>query len=232
MENKIFMKYIIITLAFLCATQCLAQTQKEQTNNSQKKNLLFIMTDQQQYKALSIAGNTVLETPNLDRLAKEGSYFKNAYTPSAVCTPARSSILTGHTVENTGMRNNAKAYFFKEEGLMTMPTFDEILTDEGYHCEYYGKWHTQTSHSEIYKNPKRNAKNGESIFEHRGQYYVFRDYLNEQFPKRDLKAGEHYDTFTKRPYKTDPFIKKLAKYGKKKERKEGILVQSLILNKI
>ena len=41
-----------------------------------KKNLLFIMTDQQQYKALSIAGNTVLETPNLDRLAQGGAYFK------------------------------------------------------------------------------------------------------------------------------------------------------------
>ena len=68
-----------------------------------KKNLLFIITDQQQYKALSIAGNMVLNTPHLDRLAKEGAYFKNAYTPMAVCGPARSAILTGLTVENTGV---------------------------------------------------------------------------------------------------------------------------------
>ncbi|MCK5209941.1 MAG: sulfatase-like hydrolase/transferase, partial [Cyclobacteriaceae bacterium] len=102
----------------------------------QKTNLLFIMTDQQRYDALSIAGNTVLETPNLDRMADQGAYFKNAYTPCAVCAPARSSILTGTTVENNGMRTNAKAYYHEEKGLMTMPTFDEILTSEGYHCEY------------------------------------------------------------------------------------------------
>ncbi len=52
-----------------------------EAKKGQKKNLLFIMTDQQRYEALSIAGNTILETPNLDHLAKEGAYFKNAYTP-------------------------------------------------------------------------------------------------------------------------------------------------------
>ena len=46
----------------------------------QKKNFLFIMTDQQRYDALSLAGNTVLETPNLDRLASQGVYFENAYS--------------------------------------------------------------------------------------------------------------------------------------------------------
>lgn len=174
------------------------------TTPSEKSNLLLIMTDQQQYKALSIAGNTVLETPNLDRLAKEGAFFENAYTPCAVCCPARSSILTGYTVENTGMRTNDKAYFYEEEGLMTMPTFDEILSGEGYHCEYYGKWHTKSSHAEIYKNPKNHANNGKSIFDHGGQNHVYMDYIDEHFPQRELKEGELYDTFTKRPYRKDP----------------------------
>jgi len=48
------------------------------------KNLLFIITDQQSYDALSIAGNAVLETPNLDRLARQGAYFENAYSACAV----------------------------------------------------------------------------------------------------------------------------------------------------
>lgn len=173
----------------------------------QKKNLLFIMTDQQRYDALSIAGNDVLETPNLDRLANQGAYFLNAYTPCAVCGPARSSILTGSTVENTGMKTNGKAYYYKEEGLMTMPTFDEILSENGYHCEYYGKWHSQTSHTSIYKNPKLASKNGKSIFGHGGQNHVYMDYINEHLPKRELEKGELYDTFTKRPYKKDPLDK-------------------------
>lgn len=178
-----------------------------EAQNDQKKNLLFIITDQQQYKALSIAGNTVLETPNLDRLAKEGAFFKNAYTPSAVCAPARSSILTGHTLENTGMKTNGQAYFYKEEGLMTMPTFDEILTREGYHSEYYGKWHTQSSHATVYKNPKQNSKNGKSVFASGGQTFVYRDYLNEHVPKEQPEVGELLGTMTKRPYKTNPLDK-------------------------
>lgn len=175
-----------------------------------KKNLLFIMTDQQQYKALSIAGNKVVETPNLDRLAKGGAYFKNAYTPMAVCGPARSSILTGMTVESTGVNNNSKTYFYDKSPVMTTPTFDEILAENGYHCEYYGKWHVMSNHAEVYKNPVLKAKNGKSIFQHGGQNHVYMDYLNEQFPKPKLKEGEFYDTFTKRPYSPDPID---AHYG-------------------
>ena len=169
-----------------------------------KKNLLFIMTDQQQYKALSIAGNSVLKTPNLDRLAEGGAYFTNAYTPMAVCGPARSAILTGMTVENTGVNTNAKTYYYDEEPVMTTPTFDEILTENGYHCEYYGKWHVMTNHSKIYKNPKLTSENGKSIFQHGGQNHVYMDYLNKEFPKQKLQDGEFYDTFTKRPYSPDP----------------------------
>lgn len=173
----------------------------------QKKNLLFIITDQQRYDALSIAGNTVLETPNLDRLANQGVYFKNAYTPCAVCAPARSSILTGTTVEHTGMKTNGKAYFYEEKGLMVMPTFDEILSGEGYHCEYYGKWHSQTSHTEVYKDPLREAKNGKSVFGPGGQKFIYLDFLDKHVPKRALKFGELYDTMTGRPYVTNPLDK-------------------------
>ena len=72
-------------------------------------NLLIIMTDQQRFDALSYAGNTILNTPNLDRIAQEGVWFKNAHTPCAVCAPARASIFTGRTVENTRVINNNAA---------------------------------------------------------------------------------------------------------------------------
>ena len=176
--------------------------------NAQKKpNLLFIMTDQQRYDALSIAGNRVLKTPNLDRLAKQGAIFKNAYTPCPVCAPARSSILTGTTVENNGMKTNERAYGYRQEGLMEMPTFDEILAGKGYHCEYYGKWHTQSSHANVYKNPQKSSKNGKSIFGPGGQSFIYDDYLNEKSPNRALKTGELYDDFTHRPYKPNPLDK-------------------------
>ena len=205
-----FLQMIGLGVGSMMGVSCGYPSQKR---ISGKPNLLFIMTDQQRWDALSIAGNGVLETGNLDRLAKQGAYFTNAYTPCAVCGPARSSVLTGHTVENTGMKTNAKAYYVKEEGLMTMPTFDEILAGVGYHCEYYGKWHSQSSHTDIYKNPVKAAKNGKSIFAHGGQKYVWHDYIEEKEPVRALKAGEFYDGMSGRPYKTDPMDRYHGKRG-------------------
>jgi len=199
-----FLQMIGLGVGGMMGVSCSYPSRKRMSG---KPNLLFIMTDQQRSDALSIAGNTVLETPNLDRLAKQGAYFKNAYSPCAVCCPARSSVLTGCTVENTRMRTNGLAYHPKEKGLMTMPTFDEILTGEGYHCEYYGKWHSLTCHTNIYKNPLRAAKNEKSVFGHGGQKFVWLDYIKDKEPVRALKAGEFYDNMSERPYKTDPMDK-------------------------
>jgi arylsulfatase A-like enzyme len=174
--------------------------------NTQKPNLLFIMTDQQRFDALSIAGNPVLQTPNLDRLARQGAYFRHAYTPCAVCAPARASILTGHTVEHTGANTNNRAYNVDRE-LLTMPTFDEILTEQGYHCEYYGKWHTVSALAEVYKNPLKAAENGKSIFGPGGQRYVYLDYLSRHGVQRKAGYGELIDKFTGMPYRTDPLDK-------------------------
>lgn len=171
---------------------------------STKPNLLFIMTDQQRWDTLSIAGNSVLQTPNLDRLAGQGAFFRNAYTPCAVCCPARSAVLTGCTVENTGMRTNDLAYYPEQEGLMTMPTFDELLTEQGYRCEYYGKWHSLSARAACYKNPVNVARNGRSIFGPGGQTYMYRDYLNQHVPGRELNVGEFYENMSERPYRTDP----------------------------
>ncbi|MBM3414539.1 MAG: DUF229 domain-containing protein [Bacteroidetes bacterium] len=187
---------VFMLIAFVLLTSNLLAQKK-------KPNLLFIITDQQRFDAMSIAGNKVLKTPNMDRLAKQGARFKNAYTPCAVCGPARSSILTGTTVENNGMKVNEYAYGFKKDGLMPMPTFDEILTGKGYHCEYYGKWHTRTSHAGVYKNPQVTANNGKSVFGPEGQSHIYMDFLDKNSPKRELKEGELYDQFSKRPYKTN-----------------------------
>jgi len=69
-------------------------------------NLLFIITDQQRWDALGCMGNTVLKTPNLARLAREGARFTNFYTACPVCVPARTSILTGHSNEANGVTGN------------------------------------------------------------------------------------------------------------------------------
>lgn len=180
----------------------------------QKPNLLFIMTDQQRFDALSIAGNTVLKTPNLDRLAKQGAWFRNAYAQCAVCAPTRASILTGCTVENHQILTNEVSASTKETGRMSMPTYDEILRQNGYRCEYYGKWHTPEFHAEVYQNPVLKTNSGRSIFAPEGTESFYSDYLDPIFPKENLKPGELYDTFTKRPYIMNPLDKR---YGMTEE---------------
>jgi arylsulfatase A-like enzyme len=169
-----------------------------------KTNLLFIITDQQRFDALSIAGNQVLKTPNLDLLANQGVWFKNAYTQCAVCGPSRASILTGCTVENHGILTNGLADSGTKQSATLMPqkTFDQVLTDNaGYHCEYYGKWHAPEFAASCYKNPVKNAVSGRSIFGSNGDIRFYKDnYLNQAYPKPPLKSGELYDTFTERPY--------------------------------
>jgi len=169
-----------------------------------KKNLLFIMTDQLRYDALTIAGNTVIKTPNLDRLAKQGAFFTNAYTPCAVCGPARSSILTGCRVESTGVKSNSETYYYSDSEVMTMPTFDEILNDNGYHCEYYGKWHAMTRSAEIYKNPVLQASNGSSVFGPSGQSYIWRDYIYSFGAVPEPVDGQFKEDLSKFPYIANP----------------------------
>jgi arylsulfatase A-like enzyme len=85
---------------------------------------------------------------------------------------------------------------------MPQKTFDQILTDNGgYHCEYYGKWHTPEFAASCYKNPIKNAASGRSIFGSSGDVRFYKDnYLNQAYPKPPLKSGELYDTFSERPY--------------------------------
>jgi len=96
----------------------------------EKPNILIIMTDEQAWDAVGYAGNSQIRTPNLDRLAREGTNFSHAVTPCPVCAPARTSILTGRLTEATKIRENRDVRL--EDCFCYYPTFDEILSKWGY----------------------------------------------------------------------------------------------------
>jgi arylsulfatase A-like enzyme len=166
------------------------------------RNLLFIMTDQQRWDALTCAGNPYVSTPNLDRLAREGALFERAYTPCPVCVPARASILTGHSTQTTGIRSNRD---IDRDDLITMPSFDQVLASNQYKTEYYGKWHTPIRLADCYQNPvtaagvKLENRPGPGLSQH------YRDWLDARVPDRPLKPGELRDNgWTHKPYCPDP----------------------------
>lgn len=163
-------------------------------------NLLFIMTDQQRWDALSRAGNKVLETPNLDRLAREGAYFQNAVTCCPVCVPARVSMLTGCSLETTGVRTNNDK---DREDVCTMPTFDNILASRGYWTEYFGKWHAPIHRAMDYKNKVTQAGVRETVLGP-GLSVHYQQYLDKHVPGRKPRQGERLDRYSRRPYIPDP----------------------------
>ena len=98
-------------------------------------NVLWICTDQQRFDSLGCYGNDFVETPNIDALAASGIRFDRAYCQSPVCTPSRSSFLTGRYPRTTRVRQNGQP-IPTDESLVT-----KQLADEGYTCGLSGKLH-------------------------------------------------------------------------------------------
>lgn len=125
-----------------------------------RPNILFLMTDQQRFDTIRLVQNelwyysnvTKIKTPNLDKLAKSGAYFRQAYCQCPVCAPSRATLRTGCTVERTGIQHNdliseheySRSDLFKER-IESAKGLDEILGQAGYVSEYYGKWHLPTA---------------------------------------------------------------------------------------
>ncbi|HNT37056.1 MAG TPA: sulfatase-like hydrolase/transferase, partial [bacterium] len=75
-------------------------------NETKRPNFVILMTDDQRWDAMSCAGNKILRTPNMDRLAKEGVRFENAFVTNSLCTPSRATVLTGLYSHTHGVIDN------------------------------------------------------------------------------------------------------------------------------
>ncbi len=107
---------------------------------ARRPNILHIMSDQQQWA--TIAGRSECRTPNLNRLAAGGMLFERAYTPSAVCCPARAIILSGAYHWHNGVYNQIHSSPSVHRDMNPdVVLYSQRLRDAGYHLGYVGKWH-------------------------------------------------------------------------------------------
>ena len=102
---------------------------------SRPPNLLIIHTDQQSRWTLGCYGGTLIDTPHIDAVAREGARFENFFTNSAVCTPSRGCFLTGRYPHAHGAYKNDVP--LKRDEV----TLAAVLAGEGYDTGYAGKWH-------------------------------------------------------------------------------------------
>ncbi len=108
-----------------------------------KPNILLIHSDQHRFDCLGCNGHPVLTTPNLDRLASEGVTFRNAFTPSPICSPARASLITGLWPTQHGCINIPGTESFRPIR-DSITTIYPLLKDAGYWLGYVGKFHQET----------------------------------------------------------------------------------------
>jgi arylsulfatase A-like enzyme len=105
------------------------------TRELKKPNVVIILTDDQRWDALGVSGNPYLKTPNIDKLATEGVFFKNYFCTTSLCSPSRASILSGVYAHTHGVVNNFTDF------PVNRPHMAGILQSAGYETAYIGKWH-------------------------------------------------------------------------------------------
>jgi arylsulfatase A-like enzyme len=103
----------------------------------QRPNVVIVVIDDLRWDELGFAGHPYVETPNIDRLARESANFTRAFHTTPLCSPNRACILTGEYVTKHGIYNNVG----RDRLSSQLRTFTRALQAAGYHTAHIGKWH-------------------------------------------------------------------------------------------
>ncbi len=129
---KLKLNYLLILLVTIqTLNSCTTSTEEK----NQKPNILYIMSDDHAYQAISAYGFGLNETPNIDRLAEEGAIFTKACVTNSICAPSRAVLLTGKHSFINGKVDNVQPFNWDQ------PNFPKLLQANGYQTAMIGKIH-------------------------------------------------------------------------------------------
>lgn len=127
--------FIALLFFSLLNWQCRRQAE-EAGSTTQQPNIIFLLADDMRYDAPGYTGNKLAITPSLDKLAAEGTNFKNTYVTSSICAISRASILTGQYARRHGINNFEKSLPSWAQRF----TYPSVLRDHGYYTGFIGKY--------------------------------------------------------------------------------------------
>lgn len=189
--NAPFLRFPLAALAYLLAVVSVEAARRP-------PNVVVILTDDQRWDAMSCAGNRVIRTPNIDRLAAEGARFANAFVTTSLCSPGRASLLSGVHARRHGVLDNFTEYPNDLAG------YPRRLKDAGYETAYIGKWHMGEDNDE-------QRPGFDHWFSHRGQGNYFDNEFNVDGQRRKFPGyyttvvTDHTVEWLKREH-TRPFL--------------------------
>ncbi|MBT3288351.1 MAG: sulfatase-like hydrolase/transferase [Victivallales bacterium] len=150
-----------------------------QRASGRNPNVVLIYSDDQGWGDVGYHGYTDVLTPNIDRLAAEGTQFSQGYVSASVCGPSRCGLLTGVYQQRLGVYGN-----YDKGGIPTsQPTLFEMLKREGYTCGVVGKWHVGMAREEL----RPNARGADFFYGFLGGSH---DYYTSSRDPDDRRRGE------------------------------------------
>ena len=135
MKFKIVFSIIIFFVLFSAFS---SYKRNDRSKHAGRPNILFIMSDDHAYQAMSCYSGKLNQTPNIDRIAKEGVIFTNSFVTNSICAPSRAVMLTGKFSHANGHLDNTLAFNGSQV------TFPKLLRASGYETAMIGKWHLES----------------------------------------------------------------------------------------
>jgi arylsulfatase A-like enzyme len=142
--SRLYLKLTGSFMLVICMNGCHSAGQSH-VNSIERPNILILLADDLGYGELGCYGQEIIETPNIDQLAKRGMRFTQFYAGSSVCSPSRAVLMTGMYVGRRSIRGNYGYVGNNEWGRISLGrkelTIGEMLRDAGYQTAFIGKWH-------------------------------------------------------------------------------------------